>query len=459
MEKIWQGHLSGKVSAAAESFNASISFDKTMVKEDIEGSMAHAAMLGKCSIIPQEKAENIISALSDILSDIENGTLEISLEAEDIHSFVEAELIKRIGDDGKMLHTARSRNDQVALDVRLYTRKKLLSIQALTKKVMEAIAKKAEEYEDAIMPGYTHLQRAQPILFAHHLLSYAFMLERDCGRIEDTIKRLNVCPLGSAALAGTTYPIDRDMTASILGFSSPCLNSIDGVSDRDFALEAMSSLSIEAMHLSRLAEEIVLWSSWEYRFIRLSDNFTTGSSIMPQKRNPDIAELIRGKTGRVYGDLMSLLVTMKGLPLAYDKDMQEDKEPLFDALDTLEASLTVTSEMISEMKVEKENMLKAAEKGFINATDLADYLTKKGVPFRSSYRISGEIVSWCEKEDKVLSEVPLEKYKEYSPLFESDLYSAISLSECVEKRISMGGTSKDSVKVQISHILSVTKEN
>ena len=457
MEKIWQGHLSGKVSKAAESFNASIFFDKKMYREDIEGSIAHATMLGKCSIIPQEKARNIVSGLSSILCDIENGKLEISEDAEDIHSFVEAVLIERIGEDGKMLHTARSRNDQVALDTRLYTRKKLLSIRKETLSLMHSLAEKAREYSDAIMPGYTHLQRAQPILFAHQILSYAFMLERDKDRITDALKRLEVCPLGSAALAGTTYPIDRNMTSAALGFREPSRNSLDAVSDRDYALEAMGALSIEAMHLSRLAEEIVLWSSWEYRFIRLSDNFTTGSSIMPQKRNPDIAELIRGKTGRVYGDLMSLLVTMKGLPLAYDKDMQEDKEPLFDALDTVEACLTVATEMISEMKVERENMLKAAEKGFINATDLADYLTRKGTPFRTSYRISGEIVSWCEENDKVLSQVPLSIYKEYSPLFEEDLYKEIDLTTCVEKRISYGGTSKESVEEQIDYILS-TKE-
>ncbi len=459
MEKIWQGHLSGKISKAAESFNASISFDKKMYKEDIEGSMAHAEMLGKCGIIEEEKAEKIISALSLILSDIEEGKLEITDEAEDIHSFVESVLIERIGDDGKMLHTARSRNDQVALDTKLYTRKKLESILSLTKGLMKAICEKSKEYEDAVMPGYTHLQRAQPILFSHHLLSYAFMLERDKGRIDDAIKRLNQCPLGSAALAGTTYPIDRAYTAEKLGFTGPNRNSIDGVSDRDYALEAMSALSIEAMHLSRLSEEIVLWSSWEYKFIRLSDNYTTGSSIMPQKRNPDIAELLRGKTGRVYGDMISLFVTMKGLPLAYDKDMQEDKEPLFDSLDTLEASLIVATEMVKEMTVLKDNMMRAAEEGFINATDLADYLTKKGTPFRTSYRISGEIVSWCEKNNTVLSEVPLSKYKEFSPLFEDDLYTAIDLKVCVDKRVSFGGTAKESVEEQINYLTSILEEN
>ena len=459
MEKIWQGHLSGKISKAAESFNASISFDKKMYKEDIEGSMAHAEMLGKCGIIEEEKAEKIISALSLILSDIEEGKLVITDEAEDIHSFVESVLIERIGDDGKMLHTARSRNDQVALDTKLYTRKKLESILSLTKGLMKAICEKSKEYEDAVMPGYTHLQRAQPILFSHHLLSYAFMLERDKGRIEDAIKRLNQCPLGSAALAGTTYPIDRAYTAEKLGFTGPNRNSIDGVSDRDYALEAMSALSIEAMHLSRLSEEIVLWSSWEYKFIRLSDNYTTGSSIMPQKRNPDIAELLRGKTGRVYGDMISLFVTMKGLPLAYDKDMQEDKEPLFDSLDTLEASLIVATEMVKEMTVLKDNMMRAAEEGFINATDLADYLTKKGTPFRTSYRISGEIVSWCEKNNTVLSEVPLSKYKEFSPLFEDDLYTAIDLKVCVDKRVSFGGTAKESVEEQINYLTSILGEN
>ena len=459
MEKIWQGHLSGKISKAAESFNASISFDKKMYKEDIEGSMVHAEMLGHSGIIEEEKAERIISALSSILSDIEEGKLEITDEAEDIHSFVESVLIERIGDDGKMLHTARSRNDQVALDTKLYTRKKLEFILSLIKGLMKVMAEKAKEYEDAIMPGYTHLQRAQPILFSHHLLSYAFMLERDKGRIKDAIKRLNQCPLGSAALAGTTFPIDRTFTSEKLGFTEPNKNSIDGVSDRDYAMEAMSDLSILAMHLSRLSEEIVLWSSWEYKFIRLSDNYTTGSSIMPQKRNPDIAELIRGKTGRVYGDMMSLFVTMKGLALAYDKDMQEEKEPLFDSLDTVEASLVVATEMIKEMTVLKNNMMKAAEEGFINATDLADYLTKKGVPFRESYRISGEIVSYCEENGLVLSKVPLEKYKEYSPLFEEDLYTAIDLMVCVNKRVSFGGTAKENVEEQIKYIESITKEN
>ena len=458
MEKIWQGHLSGKISKAAESFNASISFDKKMYKEDIEGSMVHAEMLGRYGIIEEGKAEKIISALSSILSDIEEGKLEITEDAEDIHSFVESVLIERIGEDGKMLHTARSRNDQVALDTKLYTRKKLYSILSLIKSLMKTIADKAKEYEDAVMPGYTHLQRAKPILFSHHLLSYAFMLERDKGRIEDAIKRLGQCPLGSAALAGTTYPIDRFFTAEKLGFNEPNRNSIDGVSDRDYALEAMSDLSILAMHLSRLSEEIVLWSSWEYRFIRLSDNYTTGSSIMPQKRNPDIAELIRGKTGRVYGDMMSLFVTMKGLPLAYDKDMQEDKEPLFDSLDTLEASLSVSIEMIGEMKVLKENMMRAAEEGFINATDLADYLTKKGTPFRTSYRISGEIVSYCEENGLVLSEVTLDKLKEYSPLFEEDIYQAIDLKVCVDKRESYGGTAKEKVEEQIDYITSILEE-
>ena len=459
MEKIWQGHLSGKISKAAESFNASISFDKKMYKEDIEGSMVHAEMLGRYGIIEEGKAEKIISALSSILSDIEEGKLEITDNAEDIHSFVESVLIERIGEDGKMLHTARSRNDQVALDTKLYTRKKLESILSLTKGLMKAICEKSKEYEDAVMPGYTHLQRAQPILFSHHLLSYAFMLERDKGRIEDAIKRLNQCPLGSAALAGTTYPIDRAYTAEKLGFTGPNRNSIDGVSDRDYALEAMSALSIEAMHLSRLSEEIVLWSSWEYKFIRLSDNYTTGSSIMPQKRNPDIAELLRGKTGRVYGDMISLFVTMKGLPLAYDKDMQEDKEPLFDSLDTLEASLVCATEMVKEMTVLKDNMMRAAEEGFINATDLADYLTKKGTPFRTSYRISGEIVSWCEKNNTVLSEVPLSKYKDFSPLFEDDLYTAIDLKVCVDKRVSFGGTAKESVEEQINYLTSILEEN
>ena len=446
MEKIWQGHLSGKISKAAESFNASISFDKKMYKEDIEGSMVHAEMLGHTGIIEEEKAERIISALSSILSDIEEGKLEITEDAEDIHSFVESVLIERIGEDGKMLHTARSRNDQVALDTKLYTRKNLESICSLIKDLIKAICNKAKEYEDAIMPGYTHLQRAQPILFSHHILSYAFMLERDEGRIKDAIKRLNQCPLGSAALAGTTYPIDRDLTSSLLGFTEPNRNSIDGVSDRDYALEAMSALSILSMHLSRLSEEIVLWSSWEYKFIRLSDNYTTGSSIMPQKRNPDIAELIRGKTGRVYGDMLSLFVTMKGLPLAYDKDMQEDKELTFDAIDTVKGCLALFDGMISTMKFRNDVMENSAKHGFTNATDAADYLVNHGVPFRDAHGIVGRLVLYCLDKGISLDEMSLEEYKEISPVFENDIYDAISIRTCVEKRMTIGAPGSEAMK-------------
>jgi argininosuccinate lyase len=373
--------------------------------------------------------------------------------------FVESELTKRIGDNGKKLHTARSRNDQVALDVRLYLADECQEIGKLLLELIGVIKDKAEEYETAIMPGYTHLQRAQPITFAHHILSYAFMLKRDAERIQDALGRmLSQCPIGSCALAGTTYNTDREFEANRLGFSGISLNSIDGVSDRDFCLELMSDFSILMMHLSRFSEEIILWSSWEFKFIELDDSYTTGSSIMPQKKNPDMAELVRGKTGRVYGDLMALLTTLKGLPLAYNKDMQEDKEAIFDAVDTVKMCLGVFTPMIATMTVLKDNMYKAAQKGFINATDLADYLVKKGMPFRTAYKHVGEIVAYCIKENLVLENVPLEKYKEFDELFDDDLYNEISLETCVGKRISAGSTGPQSVKTQINYLTEFLNE-
>ena len=409
-------------------------------------------MLAKQNIIPASDAEKIVSSLEEILSDIESGKLEIDMTAEDIHTFIEGELTSRIGDAGKKLHTARSRNDQVALDFRLYLRGECENIVILLKKAISAVACQAEKNKDAVMPGYTHLQRAQPIVFAHHLLAYAQMFVRDIGRIEDAAKRMNSSPIGACALAGTTYPTDRRYEASLLGFSDVMQNSMDAVSDRDFAVEIMNACSLIMTHLSRFCEEIILWSSWEFSFVELSDAFTTGSSIMPQKKNSDMAELIRGKTGRVYGDQFSLLTVLKGLPLAYNKDMQEDKEPVFDSIDTVKKCLSIFSPMIETMTVKKENMYAAAKKGFINATDLADYLTKKGVPFRTAYKAVGAIVSDCIKTGDTLDTLPLEKYKEYDPLFGEDIYEEISLETCVKKRISEGGTGPGSVEQQIGKI-------
>ncbi|MBQ2042378.1 MAG: argininosuccinate lyase, partial [Firmicutes bacterium] len=393
MAKMWEGVTAGQTDSLADDFNSSISFDKRLYKQDIKGSMAHAAMLASRGIISEEDCRLITSGLEGILTDLESGALAFDLSCEDIHMFVEQVLTERIGEAGKRLHTARSRNDQVALDLRLYLRDETDGITQLIKELMRALAGQAEKHTETIMPGYTHLQRAQPINFAHHLLAYVQMLKRDCERLSDCRARMNVSPIGSCALAGTTYDTDRAMEAELLGFDGVCANSMDGVSDRDFCLELMSALSIMMMHLSRLSEELILWSSWEFRFVRLSDAFTTGSSIMPQKKNPDMAELIRGKTGRVYGDLTALLTTLKGLPLAYNKDMQEDKEAVFDAVDTAKMCLKVMAPMIDTMTVLPENMLKAAREGFINATDLADYLVRKGMPFRSAYKISGQIVA------------------------------------------------------------------
>ena len=455
MAKMWAGRTDGQVEKIADDFNSSIRFDCRMYKQDITGSMAHAAMLAAQGIIADTDADQLIAGLEEILSDIESGKLPIDMECEDIHMFVEQVLTQRLGDVGKKLHTARSRNDQVALDIRLYLREEIKTIQGYITALIAAITDKAEQYADAIMPGYTHLQRAQPITFGHHLMAYAMMLLRDMDRLTDCARRMNQSPIGCCALAGTTYDTDRHFEAEKLGFDGICRNSLDGVSDRDFCLELMSALSILMVHLSRFSEEIILWSSWEFKFIELSDAYTTGSSIMPQKKNPDMAELVRGKSGRVFGDLMGLLTTLKGLPLAYNKDMQEDKEGLFDAVDTVKMCLQVFAPMIATMKAIPENMKRAAQKGFINATDLADYLVKKGLPFRSAYKISGQLVALCIQNNTVLEELPLETYKEYSDLFEQDLYNDIDLVTCVEKRISEGGTSTASVKAQIAYVREV----
>jgi len=452
MAKMWAGRTDGATEKLADDFNSSIRFDCRMYKQDITGSMAHAAMLAAQNIITQQDADQLIEGLTQILADIESGALPIDMECEDIHMFVEQVLTQRLGDVGKKLHTARSRNDQVALDVRLYLREQISEILGYTKALITAVTNKAEQYKSAIMPGYTHLQRAQPITFGHHLMAYAMMLLRDMDRLTACNKRMNLSPIGCCALAGTTYETDRYFEAEKLGFDGICMNSLDGVSDRDFCVELMSDIAILMMHLSRFSEEIILWSSWEFKFIELSDAYTTGSSIMPQKKNPDMAELVRGKTGRVYGDLMGLLTTLKGLPLAYNKDMQEDKEGVFDACDTVKMCLQVFVGMIETMEANLDNMKRAAQKGFINATDLADYLVKKGLPFRSAYKISGQLVAQCIRENTVLEELPLEAYKAHSDLFDQDLYNEIDLVTCVEKRISEGGTSVASVEKQIAFV-------
>ena len=452
MAKMWAGRTAGVTEKIADDFNSSISFDKRMFEEDITGSMAHATMLAAKGIIAESERDELLAGLEGILADLKSGALLIDEEAEDIHMFVEQVLTERIGDTGKKLHTARSRNDQVALDIRLYLRKETATISELVKKLAEVVTDKAETYRDTILPGYTHLQRAQPITFGHHLMAYAMMLLRDIDRIKDCRKRMNVSPIGSCALAGTTYDTDRQLEAKLLQFDAVCQNSIDGVSDRDFGVELLSALSILMMHLSRFSEEVVLWSSWEFKFVELSDSFTTGSSIMPQKKNPDMAELVRGKTGRVYGDLMALLTTLKGLPLAYNKDMQEDKEGIFDAVDTVKMCLNVFTGMIETMEARPDNMRKAAEKGFINATDLADYMVGKGLPFRSAYKISGEIVSYCIKNNEVLETLTLEKYREFGDFFDEGVFDAVDLQKCVEKRISEGGTGVSSVEKQIAFV-------
>ena len=452
MAKMWSGRTDGVTDKIADDFNSSIKFDCRMYKQDILGSMAHASMLGAKNIISQADADTIIDGLEGILSDIESGKLAIDYSQEDIHMFVEQVLTERIGDTGKKLHTARSRNDQVALDMKMYLRDQTKEIIEKVKKLLFAVVEKAEENKSTIMPGYTHLQRAQPITFGHHLLAYAMMLLRDIDRFNANLVRLDVCPIGSCALAGTTYDTDRVMEANSLGFSDISKNSIDGVSDRDFCLDFLSSASTLMMHLSRFSEEIILWSSWEFKFVELSDAFTTGSSIMPQKKNSDMAELVRGKTGRVFGELMALLTTLKGLPLAYNKDMQEDKEGVYDAIDTVKMCLDVFAPMVASMKVLKDNMLSAAQKGFINATDLADYMVKKGMPFRTAYKISGKIVAYCIQNGKVLETLSLDEYKSFDQTFEQDVFEEISLKTCVEKRISKGGTSPKSVEEQIDYV-------
>lgn len=451
MAQLWKGRFKKELAKETNDFNSSISFDSRMFEEDIKGSMAHAAMLGAQGIIEKSESDKIITGLQEILSDIKSGKLEIDMTAEDIHTFIEGELTARLGQTGKRLHTARSRNDQVALDIRLTLRKEIGEIKEKVRGLIGVICNKAEENKHTIMPGYTHLQRAQPITFAHHLMAYAAMLCRDLGRLEDTEKRMNNCPLGSGALAGTTYPLDREAVATELGFDGITLNSLDGVSDRDFCIELASALSLIMVHLSRFSEEIIMWCSWEFKFVELDDAFSTGSSIMPQKKNPDIAELVRGKSGRVFGDLTTLLTVMKGIALAYNKDMQEDKEAIFDAVDTVKMCLTAFTPMIDTMTVLKDNMRAAAAKGFINATDCADYLVGKGLPFRDAYKATGELVALCIDKGLTLETLPLEEYRKVCDLFDDEVYTAISLEKCVADRKVAGGPSSESVDTQIAY--------
>ena len=449
---LWEGRFKKSIDSKTNDFNSSISFDSRMYKQDILGSIAHAKMLAKQGIIEQIEADKIVNELNKILEEISNGSLKIDLEAEDIHMFVEAELTKRLGDTGKRLHTARSRNDQVALDLRMNLKDETNILVKLLKELISTLIEKSEENINTVMPGYTHLQRAQPITFAHHLMAYVEMLLRDIDRLKATYNRMNVLPLGSCALAGTTYNIDRDFVKKELGFYDISQNSLDGVSDRDFVIELASNISIIMMHLSRISEEIILWCSWEFKFIELDDAFSTGSSIMPQKKNPDIAELIRGKTGRVYGDLITLLTMMKGIPLAYNKDMQEDKEAIFDSIDTVKICIETLIPMLKTMKVLKQNMKNAASKGFINATDCADYLVKKGIPFRKAYKIVGQIVSYCIDNNTTLEDLQMEQYKKFDNNFESDIYDAISLEKCVTNRNTVGGPSPSQVKCRIEQV-------
>ncbi len=449
---LWAGRFKKELDSKTNDFNSSISFDKRMYKQDIEGSIAHATMLGKQGIIEISESEKIIKTLKEILNDLENGQLQFDMEAEDIHMFIESELTNRIGSTGKRLHTARSRNDQVALDIRLYLREEGNNIIDLLKELTAVIIKKAEMHTETILPSYTHLQRAQPTTFAHHLMAYAEMFMRDIDRMQDVIKRMNINPLGSCALAGTTHNIDRYLTSELLGFDGPCNNSLDGVSDRDFAIEMASALSIIMVHMSRFSEEIVMWCSWEFKFIELDDAFATGSSIMPQKKNPDITELIRGKSGRVFGHLMGLLTMMKAQALAYNKDMQEDKEAIFDSIDNVKMCIYTFIPMLETMKVLTKNMENAAKKGFINATDCADYLVKKGLPFREAYKITGTIVAYAIDNDKTLDMISLEEYKQYSDLFSEDIFEAINLINCVKLRTSFGGPAPEVVTKHIELI-------
>ncbi|MGN1138522.1 MAG: argininosuccinate lyase [Ruminococcus sp.] len=457
--QLWKGRFKKELSKTTNDFNSSISFDSRMYKEDIEGSIAHATMLGRCGIIEESQAENICKGLKEILADIESGKLSIDMEAEDIHTFIEGELTARLGDDGKRLHTSRSRNDQVALDIKLYLKKEVVNVRNMLNDLVKVIAQKAEQYSETVMPGYTHLQRAQPITFGHHLLAYGEMFLRDISRLDDCLKRMDEMPLGSCALAGTTYPINRNITKELLGFDRITNNSLDGVSDRDYCIEFASCLSIIMVHLSRFSEEIIMWCSWEFKFIELDDAFSTGSSIMPQKKNPDIAELVRGKSGRVFGDTMTLLTIMKGIALAYNKDMQEDKEAIFDAVDTVKMCLTAFTPMLDTMKVISSNMRKAAAGGFINATDCADWLTKNGVPFRDAYKATGELVARCIELDTDLENLPLEEYKKICDVFTEDVYNAISLEQCTMERKAFGGPAPENVKAQAKRVFDLVNKD
>lgn len=457
MNKLWAGRFSKQEDERVNDFNSSISFDARMAQQDIQGSIAHATMLGRQGIIEPAEAELIVQGLEGIARDLQTGALAIDPTAEDIHMFVEAELTSRLGDTGKRLHTARSRNDQVALDIRLYLRDQCQEIHALLLRYLDALTDQAAQHLDTVMPGYTHLQRAQPITFAHHLMAYSQMALRDLQRIEQTQARMNVMPLGSGALAGTTYPIDRQLVKTLLAFDAVSANSLDGVSDRDFCIELAGDIALIMMHLSRLSEEIILWCSWEFKFIELDDAFATGSSIMPQKKNPDVTELIRGKAGRVYGDLITLLTMMKGLPLAYNKDMQEDKEAVFDAVDTVKLCLSTLIPLLQTMRVNKENMRAAAAKGFINATDCADYLVKKGMPFRDAYKITGRLVAQCIEKQLTLETLPLADYQAASPVFDEDVYQAIALETCVSERRVEGGPSPEAVQKQIDAVKAYRK--
>lgn len=446
MAQLWGGRFTKETDQLVYNFNASITFDRKFYKQDIEGSIAHVCMLGKQGILTQEEMQAIVKCLNEICADVEEGRLEITSEYEDIHSFVEANLIDRLGDTGKKLHTGRSRNDQVALDMRLYTRLEVLYTDRLLKELLQTILKIMEDHTETIMPGFTHLQKAQPITLAHHMGAYFEMFKRDRLRLADIYKRMNYCPLGSGALAGTTYPLDRDYTAELMGFYGPTLNSMDGVSDRDYLIEFLSAGATIMMHLSRFSEEIIIWNSNEYQFVEIDDAYSTGSSIMPQKKNPDIAELVRGKTGRVYGALMSLLTTMKGIPLAYNKDMQEDKELSFDAMDTVKGCIALFNGMLATMKFNKDTMRASANHGFTNATDAADYLVNHGVPFRDAHGIVGQIVLYCIEKGIAIDDMSLEELKAISPVFEEDIYDAISMETCVNKRLTLGAPGKEAME-------------
>ena len=446
MAQLWGGRFTKETDQLVYNFNASIGFDQKFYKQDIEGSIAHVIMLGRQGILTKEESDQIVDCLREIRADVESGKLEITDQYEDIHSFVEANLIDRLGDVGKKLHTGRSRNDQVALDMRLYTRQQVLETDALLKELLETILKLMEEHIDTIMPGFTHLQKAQPVTLSHHLGAYFEMFKRDRGRLHDIFVRMNVCPLGSGALAGTTYPLDRELTAELMGFYGPTLNSMDGVSDRDYLIEYLSACATVMMHLSRFCEEIIIWNSNEYQFVEIDDAYSTGSSIMPQKKNPDIAELVRGKTGRVYGALMSLLTTMKGIPLAYNKDMQEDKELSFDAMDTVKGCIALFNGMLATMKFNKDRMYASANGGFTNATDAADYLVNHGVPFRDAHGIIGKLVLYCIDQGKAIDQLSLEELKAICPVFEQDIYDAISMETCVSKRLTIGAPGQEAMK-------------